>query len=70
MKKTRAKKIKVRTFYHLQNLLGGGGGVLPGWFLSWAVFVLIPPFVFKQLAYFYTLTVVVECCRIVIGCCD
>ena len=32
MKKTRAKKFKVRVFYHLQNLFWG---VLSGAFLAW-----------------------------------
>ena len=34
MKKTRAKKFKVRMFYHLQNLFWG---VLSGGFLAWEV---------------------------------
>ena len=36
MKKTRAKKFKVRMFYHLQNLFWG---FLSGGFLAWGVFV-------------------------------
>ena len=49
MKKTRAKKFKVRTFYHLQNLVWGVfvrgvfglGGFCQGVYV-WGFFVLIP----------------------------